>query len=150
MERLVLVDSAGTHDYHAGEAPDPRTQAAARKRGYDLSGLRSRPIHADDLRKFDHLLAMDEGHLTLLRRNAPADHQANIRLFLEYAPQLGHHNVPDPYYGGEEGFEIVLDLIEEASRGLVRHLVREARVQTTRRAAGRLVEDSDRSKKARR
>ena len=108
-----LVDSAGTHDYHRGHAPDPRSIASARQRGYDLSPLRARRVTAEDFGVFDEILAMDRGHLAFLQRLCPpADTpQARVGLFLDYLP--GHHgqDVPDPYYGTSADFEIVLDLI---------------------------------------
>ncbi len=105
----VDVDSAGTHDYHVGEPPDPRTQHAARKRGYDLSALRARQVAPEDFTKFDHVLAMDAGHLHLLRRACPPEHHGKLSLFLD-------REVPDPYYGDEADFENVLDLSEEGAR----------------------------------
>lgn len=115
----IECDSAGTHDYHAGEAPDPRSQRAALARGYDLSRLRARKIEPGDFQRFDLVLAMDRDHLRLLQRVCPAALHDKIRMFLEYAPELGRDEVPDPYYGGEAGFEIVLDLCEAGARGLV-------------------------------
>jgi len=114
----VQVDSAGTHDYHVGAAPDRRAIAHARERGYDLSGLRARQVTAHDFAAFDLLLAMDRGHLEILRRMSPPEHHHKIRLFLEYAAKPDA-DVPDPYYGGAEGFEQVLDMIEAAARGLL-------------------------------
>jgi protein-tyrosine phosphatase len=121
----ILVDSAGTIDYHAGEPPDPRMQAAARRRNYDLSRLRARQVEPTDFARFDYLLAMDQDHVSWLKRQAPGDHAHKIQLFLEYAPEIGPREVPDPYYGGTEGFEVVLDLIERASVGLFAELQRE-------------------------
>jgi protein-tyrosine phosphatase len=116
----VLVDSAGTHDYHLGSPPDRRSAAHAMKRGYDLSSLRARQVTRADFDEFDLLLAMDRGHLEFLRGLGPAEHRHKVRMFLEFAgrPDM---DVPDPYYGGAEGFEGVLDMIEAASRGLVDH-----------------------------
>ena len=115
-------DSAATHTYHTGEAPDRRTVAAARKRGIDLSGLRARPLIASDYEHFDLLLAMDEGHLQWMRRQCPTELQAKLKLFLDFSPQHGGADVPDPYYGGEAGFEHVLDLVEDAVAGLIHSL----------------------------
>ena len=115
----VEVDSAGTHAYHVGEPPDSRAIVAARRRGIEMEHLRARLVSREDFLRFDRLLAMDEQNLEHLRRLAPAGHRAELRLFLEYAPALGRKDVPDPYYGGETGFEQVLDLVEEASRGLL-------------------------------
>jgi protein-tyrosine phosphatase len=117
----VQVDSAGTHDYHVGEPPDRRAAAHARARGYDLSALRARQVGAADFERFDLLLAMDRGHLEFLRRMSPPEHHHKLRLFLEFAG-LRDADVPDPYYGGAEGFEQVLDMVEAASHGLVAHV----------------------------
>lgn len=118
----IEVDSAGTHGYHTGSPPDERAIAAARRRGIDMSSLRARVVEAADFERFDLLLAMDEPVYERLRRIAPAGHAGRVRLFLEYAPQLSRREIPDPYYGGETGFEEVLDLVEEAARGLLTEL----------------------------
>lgn len=117
----VRVDSAGTHDYHVGEPPDRRAAAHARERGYDISGLRARQVAPEDFERFDLLLAMDRGHLARLRQLSPQAQRHKLRLFLDFAG-LQEADVPDPYYGGAEGFEQVLDMIEAASRGLVVHV----------------------------
>lgn len=127
----LRLDSAGTHAYHVGEPPDPRAQRAAQRRGVDLSGQRARRVIVQDFERFDLLLGMDELNVQLLRELAPAEHYERIKLMLEFAPHLGRTDVPDPYYGGSNGFEHVLDLVEEASIGLLEH-VRER----IRRAAG--------------
>jgi len=114
----VQFDSAGTASYHIGDAPDPRTQRAARQRGYDLSGLRARQLTRADFAHFDLLLAMDEENLDQMRSIAPARSQDRARLFLSYAPELDLRAVPDPYHGGPEGFETVLDLAEHGCRAL--------------------------------
>ena len=125
---LVTADSAGTHGYHVGEPPDPRTQRAALARGVDLSALRARKVTDADFTRFDHILAMDHGHLAQLRRIAPPGATAALRLFLDDAPGgLEGREVPDPYYGGPDGFEQVLDLCEAGSRGLLDRLSRESR-----------------------
>jgi protein-tyrosine phosphatase len=116
------VDSAGTGGYHVGQAPDPRTRAAALRRGYDLSLLRARVVEPPDFERFDLILAMDRENLLDLKRRAPRSAHERVRLFLEFAPELGTTDVPDPYYGGSNGFEEVLDLVEAASRGLIRHV----------------------------
>ncbi len=115
----IEVDSAGTHAYHLGSAPDERAVAAARLRGFDMSSLRARVVVPEDFERFDLLLAMDRQNLRHLLRMAPAGRRDRVRLFLEFAPETGRHEVPDPYYGGATGFEDVLDLIEAASRGLL-------------------------------
>ena len=107
------VESRGTHDYHVGEPPDERSQQHAKGRGYDLSAQRARQVSDRDFEEFDLILAMDRSHLRLLERMCPAQHRAKLRLFLPGA------DVPDPYYGGAEGFEEVLDLVEAACRGLL-------------------------------
>ena len=120
---LVLeIDSAGTAAYHVGELPDQRTRQAAARRGYDMSALRARVVEAEDFEHFDLILAMDRENLRALERRAPAQAGDRLRLFLEFAPDAGVSEVPDPYYGGPNGFEDVLDLIEAASRGLIEHL----------------------------
>lgn len=118
----VRVDSAGTHDYHVGEAPDARAQEHARRRGYDLSGLRARQVVAEDFESFELILAMDRGHLAILRRIAPPQHRHKLRLFMEFAESWRAEEVPDPYYGGPAGFERVLDMVEAAARGLLTEL----------------------------
>ena len=122
LEALVRVDSAGTHGYHVGEAPDPRAQEHARQRGYDLSALRARQVEQGDFERFDLILAMDRGHLMLLRRLAPPDQRHKLRLFMEFARSWDLAEVPDPYYGGDAGFEQVLDMIEAGSRGVLAEL----------------------------
>lgn len=127
----LRIDSAGTHGYHVGSPPDPRTQAAARRRGIDMSALRARRLVRADFERFDYVLVMDERNLSDAGEIAPPVHPATFRLFLEYAPSLGRVDVPDPYYGGDTGFEEVLDLVEEAARGLLEEL----RTRTARGAA---------------
>jgi len=117
--RQVLADSAGIRGHFAGEAPDARMQAAARRRGYELSKLRARQVQVRDFHEFDHLLGMDRGHATALAAACPPGQQHKIALLLDYAPEQSYREVPDPYYGPAAGFELVLDLIEQASRGLL-------------------------------
>ncbi len=118
----LSIESAGTAGYHVGSAPDARAQEAARRRGYDMSGQRARMIEPRDFERFDLILAMDRSNWSELRRAAPHPVHQRVQLFLEYAPDAEVLEVPDPYYGGPNGFEEVLDLIEAASRGLLRHL----------------------------
>jgi len=120
------IDSAGTAGYHVGDLPDQRMRQAAARRGYDLSALRARVVEPRDLEYFDLILAMDRDNLRALERRAPAHTRDRLRLFLEFAPQTGISEVPDPYYGGPNGFEDVLDLIEAAARGLIEHLRRQS------------------------
>jgi len=115
----IAADSCGTGDWHIGKAPDKRAQAAASKRGYDLSGLRARTVHIGDFEQFDFILAMDESNLKDLLDMAPLHLHGKIRLFLEYASASGLTAVPDPYYDGDDGFEHVLDLVEAACDGLL-------------------------------
>ncbi|MDB6090130.1 MAG: phosphotyrosine protein phosphatase [Gammaproteobacteria bacterium] len=121
-ELTVEVDSAGTARYHIGAAPDRRTIDAAHRRGYDLSPLRARVVEPDDFERFDLILAMDRENLRALQRLASAHTRDRVKLFLEFAPDAGVTEVPDPYYGGPNGFEEVLDLIEAASHGLLQYL----------------------------
>lgn len=116
---LVEIDSAGTHAYHVGEPPDPRAQAAARRRGVDISGLRGRQARREDFARFDYVLAMDQENHAHLLSLAPAEHAHKVRLFLEFATRAQTRAVPDPYFGGEAGFDRVLDLIEDAAAGLL-------------------------------
>lgn len=120
----VEIDSAGTHGYHDGARPDPRAQAAAVRRGLDISTLRARRVIAADFERFDLLVAMDDDNVAALLEQAGEEHQHKIRLLLEFAADEGRRNVPDPYYGGALGFERVLDLLEEAMDGLLDELER--------------------------
>lgn len=127
----VLVDSAGTHSYHVGAPPDGRAIEHAERRGYDLSNLRARRVSAADFTRFDLILAMDELNLAELRRRCPPAEQHRLGLLLtygagKYGAGVGVSEVPDPYYGGREGFEQVLDLVELACDRLVRQLVERA------------------------
>jgi protein-tyrosine phosphatase len=116
------IDSAGTGGYHIGAAPDPRSQEAARRRGIDISQLRARRVATEDYSRFDLILAMDRDNLRALQSARPRDSRAQLRLFLEYAPQSGLVEIPDPYYGTERDFERVLDLCTAAARGLINEL----------------------------
>lgn len=119
---VVEVDSAGTHDYHVGSPPDSRSIAAARRRGIDLSTLRARMVSMEDFERFDLILAMDEQNLRELQHRAQPGQLERLRLMMDYAPDAGRRIVPDPYYGGPQGFEEVLDLLEEAAQGLLQEL----------------------------
>lgn len=116
---LVQIDSAGTHAYHLGEPPDERAQAAAARRGVNISRLRGRQVTAEDFAEFDYVLAMDYENYAHLRALCPAGEEHKLRLFLEYALNTTERAVPDPYFGGSSGFNRVLDLIEDASLGLL-------------------------------
>jgi protein-tyrosine phosphatase len=115
----VEVDSAGTHSYHVGEPPDNRAQKAAAKRGYDISDLRARRVKEADFLRFDMILAMDHQNLSLLRQACPLPQRSRLGLFLNHARNFADEEVPDPYYGGPEAFEYVLDLAEDAAAGLI-------------------------------
>ena len=120
----IEIDSAGTHAYHVGAPPDARAQQAARRRGFDLSGLRGRQATARDIEQFDYVLAMDrENHENLLDI-CPDGLEHKIRLFMEFAPVRPEQEVPDPYFGGPSGFDRVLDMIEEAAAGLLEDIRR--------------------------
>lgn len=119
LDGLFELDSAGTHGYHVGEGPDVRAIRAASKRGYDLSGLRARKLTASDFQRFDLLLAMDRDHLEIMQRACPPVYRPKLQLFMRYAEGHALDEVPDPYYGGDAGFEAVLDYCEEGARGLV-------------------------------
>ena len=119
----VKIDSAGTHGYHIGKQPDKRSQAAGTARGYSFKGLKCRRVDESDFEKFDYILAMDESNLSNLRKVSPEEHHDKIHLFLSFA-DTEQHEVPDPYYGAKQGFELVLDLIESASDGLIKTLKR--------------------------
>lgn len=120
----VEVDSAGTHAYHVGEPPDERSQAHALRRGYDLSAQRARQLVADDFTRFDIVLGMDADNLSRAAKLCPPGERHRLKLLLDYAPQTGKRHVPDPYYGGDAGFEEVLDLVEAACDGLIATLRR--------------------------
>jgi len=118
----IQIDSAGTHDYHIGDSPDARTQRAARQRGYDMSKLRGRQVEVEDFRRFDYVLAMDEANLDILQHLRPRDAQSHLGLFLKFAEHHQEREVPDPYFGGTDGFERVLDMVEDAANGLLKHI----------------------------
>ncbi len=115
----IMVDSAGTHAYHVGEPPDPRSQQTALRHGIDLSRQRARRVGLPDFETFDYILAMDRDNYRILMDSAPAEQQHKIRLFLEFAPQRSEEEVPDPYYGGPDGFDRVYEMVEAASNGLM-------------------------------
>lgn len=111
----IQCDSAGTQSFHSGEVPDFRTQVAAELRGYDMSILRSRKVTAQDYTEFDYLLAMDASHLEWLQKNRPSGATAKVKMFMD-------RDIPDPYYGGNQGFELVLDKVESGVREWIRKL----------------------------
>ncbi len=121
----VQVDSAGTSNWHIGAPPDSRSQEAALARGYDLSGQSARQVKLGDFTEFDYILAMDEANLRDLQALKPPSFKGHLGLFLSFARHSHFHEVPDPYHGGASGFELVLDLVEDAARGLLDHILRE-------------------------
>lgn len=124
LEAQIIIDSAGTHDYHIGKVPDARASVAALARGYDLSVLRGRQVGRQDFQDFDYILAMDDENMANLLRICPVELAHKVTLFLEHATRFTQREVPDPYYGGEQGFEQVLDMVEDAARGLLGEISR--------------------------
>ena len=122
LHNQVQVDSAGTHNYHPGSPPDARSQKHAARRGYDLAALRARQIRAEDFEHFDLILAMDWDNLALAQDLCPPQHLSKVRRLTEFCQQSDSPVVPDPYYGGDAGFEQVLDLVEDACNGLLLHV----------------------------
>lgn len=119
MGDRIFIDSAGTHAYHVDQSPDQRAQHAAKRRGYDLSRLRGRQVCAEDFREFDYILAMDAENLALLKERCPREFAHKLRLYMTYARRYRIGAVPDPYYGGSQGFEQVLDMVEDAAGGFL-------------------------------
>jgi protein-tyrosine phosphatase len=124
LEAHIQIDSAGTHAYHIGNPPDARSTETALRRGYQMDVLRARQVTQADIQAFDYVLAMDRDNAAILRQLAPAELQEKPRLLMSYAADYGIDEVPDPYYGGGQGFEQVLDMIEEASAGLLAEIRR--------------------------
>ena len=122
IEERIECDSAGTHGYHVGEPPDQRAQQAAMRRGYDMSNLRGRKVGKKDFEQFDYIVAMDRHNLALLEELCPRQHADKLKLYCDFHAKCAGREVPDPYYGGPQGFEQVLDLIETVSASLVAHL----------------------------
>lgn len=125
LEDRIEIDSAGTHAYHTGEPPDRRATATARKRGIELANLRARPVEPADYERFDYIVAMDRDNLDHLERGRPSSATARLHLFCAFAPDLDTDIVPDPYYGGPDGFEYVFDLVTRASDGLLDAIARD-------------------------
>jgi protein-tyrosine phosphatase len=119
LGQRVFADSAGTHGYHVGDPPDPRTADAALRRGYAMTGMFARKVSAADFRAFDLVVAMDEGHFRQLRRMAPGGGEGKLRLFMDLVREAAHRDVPDPYSGGPDGFEHVLDIVEAGVEALL-------------------------------
>ncbi len=126
LESQVQIDSAGTHSYHIGSPPDTRAQQAIQKRGIDISGQRSRLVTDKDFAEYDYILVMDGANHTHLTRRAAAPHQNKIRRLLSFSRKYPNLDVPDPYYGGNEGFEENLDMIHDAVQNLVREISQNA------------------------
>lgn len=124
LGRAITVDSAGTHSYHVGEPPDPRSCRAARERGVVLDDQRARKVRPDDFTEFDLILAMDRGHHRHLAQMCPRGAEGRLHLFMSFAPSWEIEDVPDPYYGEGDGFARVLDMIEEGSANLLDHIRR--------------------------
>lgn len=122
MDVHIEIDSAGTAAWHIGKSPDQRALAAAARRGYDLSGLRGRQVRAADFAHYDYVLAMDRENLADLESRCPHPHRHKLRLFLSFSARWRDAEVPDPYYGGDEGFDRVIDMVEDAARGLLAEL----------------------------
>lgn len=122
LEDLIVVDSAGTGAWHVGEAPDKRATQTARKRGYDLSPLRARQFNPNDFDIFDYVLAMDYSNLEDLRALCPPEAEDKLKLFLSFGVNFSEEEVPDPYYGGADGFNHVLDLVEDACTALLKDM----------------------------
>ena len=121
LQNQISIDSAGTHAYHVGNSPDKRAQEAALKRSIDLSNQHARRVHSDDFSEFDYIIAMDESNMEDLLAICPVGYEDRLHLFLAFSDSE-HSEVPDPYYGQGRGFEIVLNLVEDASEGLLQHI----------------------------
>jgi protein-tyrosine phosphatase len=128
LASLIQIDSAGTHAYHVGEPPDVRATQAAKKRSIDLGSQRARRVSEEDFLEFDYVLAMDRNNYDDLMSLCPPEHESKLHLFLDFASDLEEDEVPDPYYGGITGFERVLDLIEQASQGLLAEIRQQHRL----------------------
>jgi len=123
LAHRVEIDSAGTHAYHVGEPPDRRARQTALERGIDIGDLRARLAEPDDFQLFDYVLAMDRDNYRSLARLCPAGLETKLRLFMDFAPEFRVRDVPDPYYGGQTGFDQVFDLVEGAAQGLLDDLM---------------------------
>ncbi|WP_135081319.1 low molecular weight protein-tyrosine-phosphatase [Terasakiella sp. SH-1] len=128
LSSQIITDSAGTGDWHVGKAPDGRAQKAAKTRGYDLSDLRARQAKPKDFVEFDYVLAMDRSNYSNLQSICPAGYEDRLHMFLSFDPDSPEVEVPDPYFGGPAGFDYVLDLVEEASEGLMQDIQRDYQV----------------------
>ena len=124
LAEMIEIDSAGTHAYHVGEPPDSRAQSTAQSRGIDLSDLRARKALAEDFDYYDYVLAMDQDNYHGLSAICPPGQERKIGLLMDYAVQMRIREVPDPYYGGNRGFEQVFDMVEAAAGGLLNDIRR--------------------------
>ena len=129
LEQQVEADSAGTHAYHVGDTPDQRAQQAARQRGADISQLRGRKVADTDFEAFDYILAMDGDNYSMLIERAPSRHHGKIQRLLSFSRKYPNLDVVDPYYGGPQGFEENLDMIEDAVHGLIREITGDNKVK---------------------
>ena len=129
FEKEIHIDSAGTHDFHPGDPPDERAQRAAARRGYETNGLRARQVSEKDFEEFHYILAMDRANLAILQRECPSEYSHKLGLLMQYSKRFstGIQEVPDPYFGGRQGFEHVLNLVEEAGQGLLNRIQNERR-----------------------
>ena len=127
FEKMIYIDSAGTHDYHIGAPPDERAQKAAVRRGYETNELRARQVSEKDFDFFHYILAMDRANLAVLKRECPPEHSHKLALLMQYSDKFsyGMEEVPDPYVGGNQGFEHVLNMVEDAGRGLLTRIRRQ-------------------------
>ncbi len=126
---LIQIDSSGTGDWHVGHPPDERATLEAKKRGYDMSDLRAQQISLEDFESYDYILAMDKSNLVNLKAMCPEGSKGQPQLFLSFSVSPEKEEVPDPYYGGDEGFAEVLDMIERASDGLLQEICRARALQ---------------------
>lgn len=124
LQDVVKIDSAGTHAYHIGESPDSRSQATAKSRGVDLSAQRARKVEAIDFDRFDYVIAMDRSNYENLKDLATIEQQEKLHLFMDFASAWDNTEVPDPYYGGGDGFKNVFDMVQSASEGLLDTIVK--------------------------
>jgi protein-tyrosine phosphatase len=123
LQDKIFIDSAGTHAYHVGEKPDPRSRSAAMDRGIDLSSQRARKVLQEDFERFDYVLAMDRSNYSDLQSLALPKQRDKLHLFMNFASAWDETEVPDPYYGGSHGFERVLDMVGDASQGLLEDIL---------------------------
>ena len=132
LSGCVTVDSAGTHDYNLGQGPDERAQTVVASRGYRMDSLRARQVSIADFRYFNYLLAMDKGNLAVLEKLCPPDCAHKLGLFMQYSANYPGHEILDPYHGGNRSFELVLDMVENAVTGLLKHIRRELIAHNTK------------------